>query len=86
MSVDINGIWIRIRVTGSRFGKIHYFGAKVVPCCGGQMQLFLAPKWHPAVEGGTEFEETHFNFGTKTVPYCRGRIRVYWILKCSKML
>ncbi len=84
MSVDINDTWIQIRVTGSGFGKIHYFGAKVVPCSGGQIQLFLAPKWHPAVEGGTEFEETHF--GTKTAPYCRGRIRVYLILKCSKML
>ncbi len=30
------------------------------------------------------FGETHF--GAKTAPYCRGRMRVYWILKYSKVL
>ncbi len=49
ISVDINDTWILIRVTGYRFGKIHYFCAKVASCCGGQIWLFLAPKWHPGV-------------------------------------
>jgi hypothetical protein len=55
------GYWIRV-------WKIHYFGpkvvgrtdplifsARVVSYCGGQIRLFLVPKWRPVVEGRSEF-------------------------------
>jgi hypothetical protein len=31
------------------------FGTKLVPCCGGPICLFLAPKQRPVVEGGSKF-------------------------------
>jgi hypothetical protein len=43
------------------------FGAKMAHCIG-WIQLFLAPKWSPAVEGESAY------FGAKMGQYCGGQI------------
>ncbi len=58
------GYWIRVwedklfwPERGGLLGMVdlHIFSAKVVPCCGGQIRLFLVPKCHHAVEDRSEF-------------------------------
>ncbi len=43
--------------SGALLGRVDplIFSAKVVSYCGGQICLFLVPKWRPAVEGRSEF-------------------------------
>jgi hypothetical protein len=65
------------------------FSAKVVSYCGGQIRLFLVPKWRPAVEGRSEFGKLMCQsgvllwradpliFGAKMAPCCGGQIRVW---------
>ena len=57
------GYWIRVwkdtlfwPKSGALLGRVDplIFSAKVVSYYGGQIRLFLVPKWHLSVEGGSE--------------------------------
>ncbi len=62
---------------------IHGYGSGLLDLGLGRY-IILAPKWRLAVTMWIRCGETHF--GAKAAPYSRGLIRVYWILKYSKVL